>query len=270
LAGRSKEIPLLCVPGAGGNVTAFLEFVSALSDRCPVYGLQPRGIDPEEPPHETVREAALYNLSALTDLLMEGPVHLLGHSHGGLVAFEMARCLRDRGGHLVASLSLIDTEPPRAVGGVPSDLSTAAIYGEFVGVLELIYAKSFDVSAEITQSEQTAKFVAELHNVLVREKCLPSRSSPRLLLGPLATFTAARRSTYTPAARYPSSVHLALVRDPGLNDFEDRKHRDRIVTEWRKYAENLAVWFGPGNHFSILQVPQCRSLAEWWQRSIAS
>src|ERR1700730_13091498 len=110
-ATHSSESPLVCIPGAGASVTAFLEFVGELGNRWPAYGLQPRGVDPEEHPHGSVEAAALYNLNSLAQLDALGPIHLLGHSHGGLVAFDMALRLREQG-RPVASITLIDSEPP--------------------------------------------------------------------------------------------------------------------------------------------------------------
>src|SRR6186713_114833 len=53
-AADSGEIPVVCLPGAGASVTTFLDFTEALGERWPIYGLQPRGIDASERPHESV------------------------------------------------------------------------------------------------------------------------------------------------------------------------------------------------------------------------
>ncbi len=77
-ATNSNGVPLLCVPGAGASITSFMEFIDALGERWPVYGLQPRGINLAEPPHETVEDAALCNLNVLDQLNGDGRIHLLG------------------------------------------------------------------------------------------------------------------------------------------------------------------------------------------------
>ena len=79
--------PLICVPGAGASVTTFVDFVGYLGDGWPVYGLQPRGLDISESPHETIEETAAYNLDAIAGFSATQPIHLLGHSHGGLGAY---------------------------------------------------------------------------------------------------------------------------------------------------------------------------------------
>lgn len=43
-APHSIECPVFCIPGAGASVTS-VEFVNALGEQWPIYGLQPRGID---------------------------------------------------------------------------------------------------------------------------------------------------------------------------------------------------------------------------------
>src|SRR5690606_29190664 len=92
LGGGERDVTsLFCVPGAGASVTSFADFVGSLPDGIRVYGLQPRGIDVADLPHIGVEAAAACNISALVgEEHPSGPVHLLGHSYGGAVAFEMA------------------------------------------------------------------------------------------------------------------------------------------------------------------------------------
>ena len=110
-ASCSSRSPVVCIPGAGACVTSFIPFVTALSGSWSVYGLQPRGLDPGEPPFERIEAEAECNLEAMENLVPAAPVHLVGHSHGGRVAFEMALRLQQRQ-RSVASLTLVDSEPP--------------------------------------------------------------------------------------------------------------------------------------------------------------
>ncbi len=93
--GAAGAAPLFRVSGAGSGVTTFVDLMMALGSSVPVYGLQPRRTDGEAPPHSTVQAAAEYYLRALREACPAGPVHLLGHSFGGWVAFEMALRLHE-------------------------------------------------------------------------------------------------------------------------------------------------------------------------------
>jgi thioesterase domain-containing protein len=74
----------------------------------PVIGIQARGLAGKEPPHATVEAMAVEYLTAVKARQPEGPYYLCGYSFGGLVAFEMARRLKESGDE-VGLVGLFDT-----------------------------------------------------------------------------------------------------------------------------------------------------------------
>lgn len=260
---HSNEIPLICIPGAGASVTTFIDFIAALGQRWPVYGLQPRGIDPIEPPHESVEAAALYNLRAITLWNTIGPMHLMGHSHGGLVAFDMALRLHKLR-RPPASLTLIDTEPPSTHSETAEDVGIAEILREFIEALEDTFAKHLIIKNAVIESGQVWLFVDELRAALIGAKCLPQTCSTDLLRGSLAAFIAARRCRYIPSMPYPHEVHLAIVGAKRMSYYDDIKRQQMYAARWRTQVAKLEVWYGPGDHFSILQATHVQSLVKWW------
>jgi arthrofactin-type cyclic lipopeptide synthetase C len=270
-APHSIESPVFCIPGAGASVTSFVEFVSALGEKWPIYGLQPRGIDIAEQPHESVEDAALYNLHALARFNLTRPIHLVGHSHGGLVAFEMALRMYEQG-QSVASLTLIDTEPPDSIGEAPRQPSTAEIFREFTEAFEDTFDKSLDIDQSVIASGHAQFFVHELNAALIRARVLPLRNNAGMLHGSLATFTAALNCRYIPGRCYANTLHLVLVgprSNRRVSMDEVRKSWGIYAAKWRRHAAAVDIWYGPGHHFSILQAPQVHSLAKWWQRVTA-
>ena len=268
----SMECPVFCIPGAGASVTSFVEFVNALGEKWPIYGLQPRGIDISERPYESVEDAALYNLRALARFDLTRPVHLVGHSHGGLVAFDMALRLQEQR-RSVASLTLIDTEPPGSIGEAPRQVSSTEIFKEFTEAFEDIYDKSLDIDEAVIASGRAQFFVEQLNAALIRARVLPLRNNISTLHASLATFTAALASRYIPGRCYASTLHLVLVgprsnRRVSMDDV--RKKWESYSDKWRRHAAAVDIWYGPGHHFSILQAPQVHSLAKWWQQTTAS
>ncbi|MGH7617064.1 MAG: alpha/beta fold hydrolase, partial [Gemmatimonadaceae bacterium] len=81
---------VFCLPGAGASVTAFAEFAAWIEPSLAVYGMQPRGIDGVHPPHPSAKAAADAYLPVILKTQRNGPVHLIGHSFGGWIAFEIA------------------------------------------------------------------------------------------------------------------------------------------------------------------------------------
>ena len=256
-------IPLLCVPGAGASVTSFNELVGAFGRRWPTYGLQPRGIDPAEQPHSTVEAAALCNLQAVSGLIAAGPVHLLGHSHGGLVAYEMA-CRLQAQGRPVESLTIVDSEPPETSAGIIRDVTETEIFSKFVDAIRLTFERPLPLDHDVLAAGQVEPLLRHLHRAMVHAEILPARSIPEMLLGPLSTFAAALRSAYRPSAPCTARLQLVQVRDPKLDPAADRQQQRRHVEEWRRWAAEPEIWQGPGHHYSILRAPHVRALADWW------
>ncbi len=270
-ATHSMESPVFCIPGAGASVTYFVEFVNALGEKWPIYGLQPRGIDIAEQPHESVEDAALYNLRALARFNSARPIHLVGHSHGGWVAFEMALRLHEQG-RSVASLTLIDTDPPHSIEEAPHPASTAEIFREFTEVFEDTFDRSLNIDQAVIASGQSKVFIDELNAALVRARVLPYRNNVGTLHGSLATFTAACNSRYIPDRCYANTLRLVLVGPHSnrcLSMDAVKKKWGIYADKWRRHADAVDIWYGPGHHFSILQSPHVYLLAKWWQQGTA-
>jgi thioesterase domain-containing protein len=271
-APHSIECPVFCVPGAGASVTSFVEFVNALEGKWPIYGLQPRGIEIGEQPHESVEDAALYNLQALARFNLTQPIHLIGHSHGGLVAFEMALRLQEQG-RSVASLTLIDTDPPDPIEEAPHQVGTAEIFREFTEAFEDTFDKSLDIDKAVIASGQAQLFVDKLNTALIRARVLPLRNDIAMLRGSLATFTAACNCRYIPGRWYANTLNLVLVgpRSNRCVSMDDVKRKwASYAAKWRRHAAAVDIWYGPGHHFSILQAPQVYALAKRWQQQVTA
>ncbi|MGQ0506611.1 MAG: amino acid adenylation domain-containing protein [Myxococcaceae bacterium] len=103
--------PFFCVHGAGGNVLNLHELAKGLGPEQPVYGLQARGVDGREPPHQRIEEMAERYLLEVRALQPNGPYYLGGYCGGGLIAYEMARQLT-RQDERVAALVMLDTYHP--------------------------------------------------------------------------------------------------------------------------------------------------------------
>jgi amino acid adenylation domain-containing protein len=110
--GPSREGPRLAmVHPINGGVLCYGPLVRSLGGACDVVGFQAAGLEGEgEPKDDLTRMAGRY-VEALLEAQPEGPYLLGGWSMGGVIAFEMARQLTDRGHH-VGLLALIDSAAP--------------------------------------------------------------------------------------------------------------------------------------------------------------
>lgn len=90
------RIPFFCIHAIDGDIVCYSELASQLGPDQPLYGLRARGLDGEQEPHTSVAEMAAHYVAELRRFQPEGPYHLGGFSAGALIAFEMARQLRDQ------------------------------------------------------------------------------------------------------------------------------------------------------------------------------
>ncbi|MEU1866242.1 amino acid adenylation domain-containing protein [Streptomyces gardneri] len=102
--------PLFCVHPAAGISWVYAGLLRHLGPERPLYGLQARGLTPQELPAAGLDAMVKDYLAQLRSVQPEGPYHLLGWSFGGLVAHALATRLRAEGQE-VALLALMDAYP---------------------------------------------------------------------------------------------------------------------------------------------------------------
>lgn len=100
--------PIFCIHPAGGTVFCYRPLADLFAGERSVIGLQARGVDVFDRPHETLTEMAAYYVEAIRHAQPSGPYHLLGWSLGGNIAFEVARQLQVSGAE-VGMLALLDS-----------------------------------------------------------------------------------------------------------------------------------------------------------------
>jgi len=116
---EGRQPPLFCVSGYEGHTFNFRQLARHLGNEQPVYGLHYPGLDGQQQPLDTVEEIAAEFIQHVQRVQPHGPFHLCGLCFGGLVVYEMARRLTQRG-HEVASVILLDTIAPGGAQFAPA------------------------------------------------------------------------------------------------------------------------------------------------------
>lgn len=117
----SPELLVPIRPQGTGNALFFVHDVSGdvdyarhlapyLTDGQPVFGLEAPGLHGETVPVPTIEEMAAQHLKRVVAHQPQGPYALAGYSLGGIIAFEMARQLR-QAGQQIQLLVLLDCYP---------------------------------------------------------------------------------------------------------------------------------------------------------------
>ena len=129
--GNGARPPVFFMHSEGGNVLEYWPLSNYFSADQGVYALQAKGLEGAAVVSQTVEEMAASFLSEIERVQKKGPFYLGGYCLGGLVAYEMARQLIDRG-EKVNFLALISARTPTYLR---TGTSSASFLKKFTGRL---------------------------------------------------------------------------------------------------------------------------------------
>lgn len=256
--GTSPAAPLICVPGAGASVTSFAQLLMSLPQSVSVRGLEPRGIEGALIPHGTVQSAASCYTASLVKEFGISRFHLLGHSSGGWVAFDMAQRLTDSGCEVV-SLTILDSDAPGDCAY--REYFHADVIIKCAEAFELLFGRSLGVEREVLDRLNPTEQRISLHSCLVRQGILPSRSTAEDIRGTIRVLAMTLRSTYRPARAFIGPVNLVLADDPKQTSQANQLNHQNLVKRWEVWAPKLACFHSPGNHMTMLRAPHVETIA---------
>ncbi|MGZ4107998.1 MAG: alpha/beta fold hydrolase, partial [Tumebacillaceae bacterium] len=118
--------PMFCIHPYGGHTTGYFELMRCLGADQPMYGIQSSGLQGEAIPFNRIEAMATDYIRLIKSKQPLGPYHLVGHSMGGCIAYEIAQQMRASGDE-VALLALLDS---RAQNYSVQPLYRNGTYGE--------------------------------------------------------------------------------------------------------------------------------------------
>src|SRR5215208_228674 len=261
--------PFVCVHGIGGGVIDYLPLSHALGTTQPFWGVQATGPETER---RSVEDIAACYLKALQDEQPAGPYLIGGWSFGGLIAFEMARQLKDKGDE-VALLALFDSIAPGFLDASAypdiADADDPALVVRFIketmgsdvretlrGLDSLPPAEQLSRVFEHARQEQFVPPEVELSDFLdwlrgVRNRWLAERDySPQEYSGDIVLFKARDVSALS------AGVQAQLDRDPTYG--------------WgRLSSRDIELYPVPGSHHTMMSAANVSDLAAQLMECIA-
>lgn len=244
--------PLFCAHPAGGNVICYMELSRYLGPEQPLYGLQARGLNAEAEPLTRIEEMAEHYIEEIQAVQPTGPYRLLGWSLGGIVAFEIAHQLHNRG-EQVELLALLDTgiHDPR---DAPKEVEEADDAYKLLGAIGELRPELLEHLRTLQPDEQIEYVVDWGH----RTNALPPDfgfTQVRHLFNIYKSNVQAVRN-YIPKV-YPGKVTLFRA------EVELAKNPHRLLHGWDKYAAGgVDVHVVPGSHFDMAYKPHVSVLCE--------
>ena len=248
--GEPGTAPLVLFHAVGGTINLYAELVAALPGELPVVAFQSPSLAGGGAGPRTVEAMARDYLADLMPLQPHGPYRLVGASFGGMLAFEAARQLVQRG-ESVTLLALLDTPGP---GQLPRDFADDA---EVLSYIARILGRPVEAGPlrALDAAARLERFVASVGD----------RLPPGMTAAAFAVYLEAfKRNTeamraYDPrgVAGLPKLLFLkAAVRDADTASMPERA--------WQALLGEAAVEVAavPGTHLSMLQGANAIGLAE--------
>ncbi|MBI6548982.1 amino acid adenylation domain-containing protein [Xenorhabdus sp. VLS] len=259
-SGSQTHSPLFCMPGAGASASSLLELALSFPSSLPVYVLQSRGLtNPQLPPYVSVEEAARDYLKTIRQTQPKGPYHLLGHSFGGWIAFEIALQLQAQG-EQVADLILIDTEAPTPQGCKPESFNRIGTLMELINIYNMMLRQPLPLTQQDFEGQDHSEQLQYLHQALVSSRLFTANSPISLLQGIVQVMHANLNTCYTPRTNYDGRVHLINAKEENID--EAQAH----ARQWKTYVTELSMMRVSGNHITMLSIPNVEPfIAALWQ-----
>lgn len=242
--------PIFAVPGAGGSALSMHQLAKALGSSQPFYCLEPVGLDGFTSPTSNVEQVAEYNIEAMQSVQRNNAYRLLGYSNGGIVAFEMARQLQERG-NVVSSLIMLDTLTPVLLNKTPIEEATVAVFDYFVSLLggkSKIDIEFFNKIPKHEHSEYLYDSIVELGIELPKKQFL-------------GTFNVAIASEQSCRAYHP----VKLKGDTKLTLFRAISGFKEVPNDygWSDFFSTTPLIYDvDANHFTILDLEYISEIAK--------
>jgi thioesterase domain-containing protein len=248
--------PLFCFPGSGGNPHIFREMVAALPEGQRVYAVDMEWLC-EANQEFTVETLAPFYLDMIRRIQGNGPYYLCGYSFGGLVVYEIARLLIERGtkANLVA---LLDAPNPALLSNLSHSDSVQFHKTYLVDRLKRYGLKLMQGDMKAFTSRALAFVVSRLGGFFMpaikRGFRMLKRPVPKKLRANDPGFLRAWRS-YSPQ-HYAGSLVLFRVQDRGPEYDGDPS------MGWSSSAsEGVQVHVVPGTHVHMMTMPSVGFIA---------
>ncbi|MEU6253477.1 alpha/beta fold hydrolase [Streptomyces sp. NPDC047043] len=260
--------PFFCAGGIGGSALYLTSLARALGDGRSCYAFEVPGLDGKEEPLDDTEDLAALFVDEIRRIQPHGPYLLGGHSFGGMIAYEAARQLRERG-EPVHRVVLYDTYVPLPGRGAPADDELRAVE-ELLALRHMPCIAADSCSCGVDRAKPLDEQGPEIALAL-------GASDPEAyeshLVKVVGTYQAGLRAfaLYEPG---PSDLSVVLVKpEAGFAPLAEDDHRVPMhfasPNGWDTVElGELSVVTVTGNHFTMFTRPHLAAVAEATRTSL--
>jgi len=264
--GKSDVPAVFCLPGAGGNILYMQSLVRELNEDLPIFGLQPPGLDGESQVYKSVESLAQYYIDSIKKSSPDGPYRIVGHSFGGLVAFEIARKLK-QAGEPVENVVILDTAAPQWFEPTGLDWTHAQWLTQVANIASHQYGIPLNLSIEnFEQCESNDDQLKMFFDELIHKGIFPSGAHINQLSGFMNVYRSNLQMQYQPVDK-PVDLDLVIIRS---SELQPELLTDEKALLVRKEPDlGWGLWVNkkpqvietPGDHLTMLNPPHVQQLA---------
>jgi thioesterase domain-containing protein len=262
---KGTKPPIFCVPGTGGSVIYLRALANELSavDR-PLFGLQAIVSPETQRPFTSIQDIARVNIQAMQAVQTTGPYLLCGHSFGSWVALEMAFQLQ-QAGHDPGHLFIIDT-------GIPSEKDLSRIQNwddaEWLAIIADTVGQTYNKRLELHANDlKKLSWDEQIEELFIRMKnngLIDVQDGLRDVQSLVEMYKSQAQILYTPAnfkVRQLSLIRAQEMHEGFLEGMPEDLKNDPLLG-WSQFSHIKPILkFVPGNHLSMMQLPNVKLLA---------
>jgi thioesterase domain-containing protein len=252
-------------------VSAFLDLARAMPGQRQFWAMQAPGLEKGQLPIDNVEDLARANLAALARRNLTTPRLLGGYSFGGIVAYEMARQLAERGTP-PERLVIIDTPAPVGSSSILSDDPDRA-HAEWLLRMTDVRARYHDVAMPFSLADLLALGRSDRLSFASKRMqaagLIPAEADDHSLERAHHTGIVLYRAflDYRPTTDVARDLPLSLVRASTVRQGDLGDSEIRSMSEpsmgWSRFVDgDILVETVEGDHVSILAGNTVSAVAE--------
>ncbi|MCA1565783.1 MAG: amino acid adenylation domain-containing protein [Acidobacteria bacterium] len=254
------KTPFFCIHPIGGNILCYMELARSMGSERPFYGIQASGSGGNGELETRIENMASHYIEAVRTIQPEGPYLLGGWSFGGVVAFEMARQLKQRDGQ-VAHVTMLDTwAPPSQETPGQYEPDSAEMLSRFLTDFAGISGKSLEVDCDYLRQLDAPEQLRFILNEAIKLNLLPPDMEISQFASLFEVFERNGRAflAYAPPPLEPGTRIMLFRASEGKEEA-----RDGLTLGWERIsADRLEVRHVEGDHYTTLTGSHARTLAE--------
>lgn len=245
----------LCHPGAG-HLYFYQDLIKNLAIPNAVYGIEAMGLHGKSEPLKTIEKIARYHLDQIVTIQQNGPYWIGGSSFGGMVAYEVAQQLLQKG-EKVELLYMVDTPGPgHMIAPIRSNAHILVhLFSDILGDKSLLEKDLLKLEHD---SEKQIEFISQRASALGKKHVIPPQFGTHFV-GMVRTHVNAMQN-YTPKP-YPG--FLLYFRQGEVME----EYSPHAELAWLPLAEQGAnVYTVQGNHITMNMEPNVKLITRQIER----